>query len=548
MKRLLAFLLTMAMLCTVCAVAEVTDPIVNPVGTFPVVNDDLTFSILLQSSADILDYYDNYATKFMEELTGVKVEFVLYSEADSEQKLDLLINSGSKLPDIILMYLNATKIHRYAEAGAFQAMDAYYDKDTGLAEAYWARCDELGYDGEFLLNQIRDINGHIYGMVRYPINYADIYSYRAWINQAWLTKLDLPMPTTSDELYDTLVAFRDLDPNGNGEKDEIPMLGAEGAWRGNPLEYLLDMFIYFDGEDYQYGYLPLSETGGVFDVYYDKPAYQEALIYFNKLVTEGLISVTSFTDDGSQQKALAKTGQDVGIVVRGGASAAAKAPNHEYVALENMTGPEGVRYATVAVPTADATGFITADCEHPEAAFLYLESFNRDEDVFRVFRFGEEGDDWDHCEPGTPSMFYENGYDASIYDYHNVWSNQNNKIWRCESIPFLWGIQSMMVAFNGDDGEAERMNAIGVMLNEKYAPAWEDIVTVLHYTEDELDEWADTRTALYTYIDESRTLFAIGDMDPVADWDKYLAELENYHYKDIIALDQAVYERMDVAN
>ena len=34
--------------------------------------------------------------------------------------------------------------------------------------------------------------------------------------------LGLEAPTTVDELYDVLVAFRDNDPNGNGQKDEIP--------------------------------------------------------------------------------------------------------------------------------------------------------------------------------------------------------------------------------------------------------------------------------------------------------------------------------------
>ncbi len=42
------------------------------------------------------------------------------------------------------------------------------------------------------------------------------------IRADWLKKLNLNMPTTVDELYNVLVAFRDKDPNGNGKKDEIP--------------------------------------------------------------------------------------------------------------------------------------------------------------------------------------------------------------------------------------------------------------------------------------------------------------------------------------
>ncbi|KAA8816883.1 type 2 periplasmic-binding domain-containing protein [Bifidobacterium vespertilionis] len=44
-----------------------------------------------------------------------------------------------------------------------------------------------------------------------------------FINQTWLDKLGLAVPTTWDALRDVLIAFRDRDPNGNGKADEIPM-------------------------------------------------------------------------------------------------------------------------------------------------------------------------------------------------------------------------------------------------------------------------------------------------------------------------------------
>lgn len=60
------------------------------------------------------------------------------------------------------------------------------------------------------------------------------------IRKDWLDRLGLEIPTTVDELYDVLVAFRDEDANGNGDPDdEIPltdysakeMLGAlAAAW------------------------------------------------------------------------------------------------------------------------------------------------------------------------------------------------------------------------------------------------------------------------------------------------------------------------------
>ena len=47
----------------------------------------------------------------------------------------------------------------------------------------------------------------------------------SFINQPWLDKLGLEMPTTLDEFYEVLKAFKTQDPNGNGIADEIPYAG-----------------------------------------------------------------------------------------------------------------------------------------------------------------------------------------------------------------------------------------------------------------------------------------------------------------------------------
>ena len=543
MKKTLSTVLALLMLFSMGAVsmAEGQDSFVNAPGTFPIVNEDYTLTIFIASDPDVISYKENHLTRYLEQLTGINLEFVTYSKQDAPTKLDLLVNSGSELPDIILAEgIDRQRIANYADAGVLVPLDAYFDKETGLAKSYWDRCEKLGYDGEILLNQVRNVDGHIYTGIKYNVNYSDVYPVRAWINQEWLDKLGLSMPKTADELYDVLVAFRDGDPNGNGVKDEIPIMGAEGQWYGNPLDYLQNMFIYFDG--FYNSFLPLSETGGKLDVCYDKPAYQQALIYFNKLVSEGLISTTSFTDDGAQLKALAKTGEDIGIVIRGGSSACAA--TEKYVPLENMTGPDGYRATTCVAPYADPVGMITTYCEHPEAAFLFLEVFNADEHNYLVSRYGEEGVDWDYAPEGTPSLYFEKGYDANVTNYTNVWSIQSDKIWRTDNVNYLWGIHDMMEAYDGNEFDSERLNARNVMINEGYAPGWNDVVSFILYNEEENDTWADTRTTINTYVAEAKVLFAIGDMDPVADWDSYIETLNSYDYKGMLAADQIAFDRM----
>ena len=43
-------------------------------------------------------------------------------------------------------------------------------------------------------------------------------SQKMFIYEPWLDALGLEMPTTTEEFYKVLVAFRDMDPNGNGKK------------------------------------------------------------------------------------------------------------------------------------------------------------------------------------------------------------------------------------------------------------------------------------------------------------------------------------------
>ena len=56
---------------------------------------------------------------------------------------------------------------------------------------------------------------------------------RGWfIRTDWLEKLGLASPRDADELYAVLKAFRTQDPNGNGQRDEVPFFVREPAELG----------------------------------------------------------------------------------------------------------------------------------------------------------------------------------------------------------------------------------------------------------------------------------------------------------------------------
>ncbi len=65
------------------------------------------------------------------------------------------------------------------------------------------------------------------------------------------------------------------------------------------------------------------------------------------------------------------------------------------------------------------------------------------------------------------------------------------------------------------------------------------------YTEEELDDINDIESSIRSYVSESITRFAMGDIDIEKDWDAYLAELENIGLTHYIEVVQQAYDRLN---
>lgn len=146
-------------------------------------------------------------------------------------------------------------------------------------------------------------DGKIYGLPKYQ-RFWPASATRQYINQTWLDNLGLSMPTTWDELYDVLVAFKEKDANGNGNpNDEIPM-----DWPGgiggffNPAVLLGGMGVTLtDGSGQGY----FVEDGKVKNFLTDE-RYQKMVIFLNKLYKAGLINTEVFTHDYTKFQSVAR--------------------------------------------------------------------------------------------------------------------------------------------------------------------------------------------------------------------------------------------------
>ncbi|ACT02315.1 ABC transporter substrate-binding protein [Paenibacillus sp. JDR-2] len=124
------------------------------------------------------------------------------------------------------------------------------------------------------------------GRIYYIPNVVEYGRYGSMIRQDWLDKLGLSMPKTQDEYVKVLEAFRDKDPNGNGQKDEIPTGGREQArWMDHLFAmYGVAMFEGYPDWDIYDGQLTYSAV---------TPNMKASLEFIAKLYKEGLIDKES---------------------------------------------------------------------------------------------------------------------------------------------------------------------------------------------------------------------------------------------------------------
>src|SRR5699024_10973892 len=99
-----------------------------------------------------------------------------------------------------------------------------------LIEEYAPNIQKMFEERPDVKKSITTLDGHIYALPRVVKEGGTSSWYMSpfWYNGRWLDELGVDeLPETTEELYDLLVRFRDEDPNGNGEADEIPLSAQE---------------------------------------------------------------------------------------------------------------------------------------------------------------------------------------------------------------------------------------------------------------------------------------------------------------------------------
>lgn len=505
----------------------------TPPGSLPVVTEPVEVSYMLPRSERVSDYDDNVLTNLLEERTNVRVDLRLVSSQDYKDRMNLMFAAQADLPDMI--NLQRTDINGQLLWGVQGVLLPLND----LIEEQAVFFKEMLQERPQVENLVTAADGNIYSFPNVSSCPHCDPSNRFWINKNWLDALGLDMPTTTEEFRRVLTEFKEGDPNGNGEADEIPLIGARTGWQMDPTIFLLNSFVNWDLIEKMH-----IEDGEIVPTFIQEE-FRDGLAYMNRLVEEGLLDPVSFTQDQNQLRTLLASAPTViGVFPAGGAFF----ENNEnsantYVHLDPLEGPGGVRNAPFNPWTGigQGSGSVTVAAENPEVAVRWFDQFF-DYELSLKARFGVEGEHWRWTEGGEIALNSAKEPSPALM-LENVWAvkQPHNIHWYLEH-PYYIHTSIETADWETFDPIAKMGDSTLRLLS--FTPPVDTQVPPLALLPDEIEEYQELWSTIDTFVNESIIRFVVGDLDVDSDWDAFVSQVEGAGLDRFVEMKQAAYDRV----
>lgn len=504
---------------------------------------DNTLTVGLPMSADVTDYENNTLTKYVEESLGIDLEFQLFSNTGSSyiQQISLTASAGEKLPDVFwgLQEMPIMTANSLGDAGYFIDLTDLIEKHATNYKAQYSNLTKE--EQERVQRKGTSESGKFYSM---PLMWSgqplmDNLQNMIYINQTWLDAVGMSMPTTIDEFVAVLEAFKTKDPNGNGQADEIPMLGQDSP-NGNILTYVINAYTYFDMSN------PFNVKDGKLSAPFVTDEYRQAVIKLNEMCKKGLLSDLTFSLASAAEYRQFNT--PTNNVARVGVfnghwlsyTNVASSVLEQYVTLPSLgdaTGKGG--YDVVRANDLMWCGYITKDCENPELAMKFLDFFYQDEVITKI-RHGEKGVTWDYLEEPVTVEGATYHLKALMDDTTQTNTNTNTG-WGRNGLGILTrkNYQLMPTETATTKQLATTMQAV---LNDLNVP--KEVANDLHYSAEAYEEKSQYQSTITDFVSRSLSLFVTGEQDPTNDaqWNTYVKEFDKIGLNELLKLAQDAYD------
>ena len=501
-----------------------------------------------------MDLNTNSFTLELEKKFGVDIDFQTtgYDSGAATEARQISL-AGGELPEAYMLVpwasqFTQAELQRYGDQGVILPLNELIDEHApNIVDAL---AEEPGFE---TLATAPD--GKIWGLPQWNDCYHCSYPYKFWINTEWLANLGLEMPTTPDEFFDTMTAFKNGDPNGNGLADEIPITGS-AQWSIVP--YIMNAFIqnsFNTGAGANSQPISLGLDGHTVQMQTMQDGWREGLKFLNKLWAAGLVDSASFSQGGDTMQA---TGNTAGVPVVGGFTAIhtgigmsigqEDGREYQYNAMPPLNGADG-QLTTYQLPSVPGATFVitkAADEVEQKIIMEMMDYIFSPEGHVRAQQ-GEEGIGWRPAEEGEialdpelePTFVDIPPDEENEADYNGSWGPMGQVFDTTE----FRNSQVQPMDINTEEGFERRLFEATKLYegleSDATFPYWNLWVPL-----EEASELASLTTNIESNVATATAEFTTGVRDPNddGDWNAYLDGLKGLDVERYIEIWQAAYD------
>ena len=491
---------------------------------YPIVDEKLNMT-MIAPGLGLNEWNDMDFMKDYEEKTNIHMDVTTPPQSEFKTKLNLAFASGD-IPDVIYAggpnTLNAAAEVDYGSQGLLLPLE-------DLIPEYAPNFNKLMEDNPEIKKSITTTDGHIYAIPHITEGPTSKWIMGpVWYNGEWLDNLGVKdLPKTTDEFYDLMVRFKNEDPNGNGEADEIPIsdvnFGGIRHWF-MPAFGLKGWGVQVNDDKVSYSFTD--------------PGFRGYLEFMHKLYADGLIDQEIFSQSKEQLQA---KGQDDRLGVFQEWYSYFITGREESDAINDpMFGPLTSEYQKEPVmpigPGIKRGSFaISSQNPSPEAALRWVDTFYTKEG-FDYLYYGPEGSFWVYND------------DKTIKEYSDAARNSDDPEKYRGYVTPSYGITvpAYSVPLEPIGGEVENPfnDFIEKETKEKILDNGEIIFPLTYLTTEEQDEISDITVELETFMKENEAQFINGSKE-INDqtWQEYLDTMNKIGAEKLIEIYQAAYDR-----
>lgn len=482
-----------------------------------------------KATASMKDYTEMRLWQVLGEKANCTFTFVHPPMGKELEQFNLLRVSGD-YPDVIYWenWLNPTTV-----GGPEKALnDNFIIPMNDLMAQYAPNFTKLMNESEDIKRAVTTDDGTFYGfpLLRYNQSMKGVWGFL--VRQDWLDTLGLEKPTTIDEYHDMLVAFRDGDPNGNGQKDEVPL----STWMEGSNSVLMTKITNIWGVNHDFS---VQDKKAVYGPYTEE--WRQAVTTLNQWYSEGLIDPDFAVNDERQYEDKCISNVVGAIHDETGGSTALMNQS-----LDEMGVSGDTHFVGIPIPKL-SEGAEAYNLQHDllyngvmasissqsqyQKELTKLFDYGYSEEGNLLWNFGIEGESYNMVDgKSVLSETITNNPDGLSIDQalarYCFGSMQG---------PFVFSPEVRDQRMLFFDWQRESINAWNQDSADRLFPP-------ATLSEEESQQYAEIMADITTYVAESFNGFVQGTK-PLSEFDSYLEQLKNMGVEEAIALKQASVDR-----